>query len=110
MARCREKPPGEDWDGVIVTHSLDSVRNMCDRAAWLEHGHLKEVGLSGHVVESYLTHVRSARDDAKEADEKGLLSADGLRMLVPVALMKLTFGTSVRRECSVRNRITFGTT
>jgi ABC-2 type transport system ATP-binding protein len=55
---------------VLVSHSLDAVRNMCDRAAWLEHGHLKEVGLSGHVVESYLTHVRSAREDAKEADEK----------------------------------------
>jgi ABC-2 type transport system ATP-binding protein len=55
---------------VLVSHSLDAVRNMCDRAAWLEHGHLKEVGLSGHVVESYLTHVRAAREDAKEADEK----------------------------------------
>ena len=30
--------------------------------------------------------------------------------LVPGALMKSTFGTSVRRECSVRNRMTFGTT
>ena len=30
--------------------------------------------------------------------------------LAPGALMKSTLGTSVRRECSVRNRMTFGTT
>ena len=30
--------------------------------------------------------------------------------LPPGALMKSTFGTSVRRECSTRNRITLGTT
>jgi hypothetical protein len=33
-----------------------------------------------------------------------------LGSLTPGALIKDTFGTSVRRECSVRNRITFGTT
>ena len=33
-----------------------------------------------------------------------------LSSLPPGALMKETFGTSVRLECSVRNRITLGTT
>jgi ABC-2 type transport system ATP-binding protein len=54
---------------VMVSHSLDSVRNLCDRAAWLEHGHLKEVGLAGHVVESYLTHVRNVRREDEAAEE-----------------------------------------
>ena len=36
--------------------------------------------------------------------------ADVLSALPPGALMKSTFGTSVRRECSTRNRMTFGTT
>jgi ABC-2 type transport system ATP-binding protein len=61
---------------VLVSHSLDAVRNMCDRAAWLEHGHLKEVGLSGNVVESYLTHVRAARKVDDQAEETPKPKAD----------------------------------
>jgi ABC-2 type transport system ATP-binding protein len=46
---------------VVVTHALDTVRNLCDHAAWLEHGVLQETGLSGHVVDSYLDLVAGRR-------------------------------------------------
>lgn len=46
---------------VIVSHGLDAVRNLCDRAAWLDHGQLAGVGPSAQVVDDYLESVRSAR-------------------------------------------------
>ena len=42
---------------VMVTHSLDLVRTMCDRAAWLDHGHLMTEGRAVDVVHDYLQKV-----------------------------------------------------
>jgi ABC-type polysaccharide/polyol phosphate transport system ATPase subunit len=39
---------------VIVTHSLDSVRNLCDAAAFLEGGKLRRVGPATAVVDEYI--------------------------------------------------------
>lgn len=38
---------------VIVSHGLDSVAKLCDRAAWVEDRKLKMVGLAKDVVEQY---------------------------------------------------------
>lgn len=77
---------------VVVSHALETVRNLCDEAVWLEHGHLKEAGPSGRVVDAYLdavTDMRSARRTAEEEQQGGpatgrlirqveLLGADGM--------------------------------
>ena len=44
---------------VVVSHSLSTVRTMCDEAAWLEHGVMKEIGAPGLLIEKYVegTHV-----------------------------------------------------
>jgi ABC-type polysaccharide/polyol phosphate transport system ATPase subunit len=39
---------------ILVSHSMESVRDMCDRAAWLSHGKLVEVGEAGATITSYL--------------------------------------------------------
>ncbi len=46
---------------VVVSHSLDTVRSLCDHAAWLEHGQLRELGRAGKVVEAYLDAVTDQR-------------------------------------------------
>ncbi len=46
---------------VVVTHSLDTVRNICDEAAWLDHGALQSVGPAGRVVGDYLEHLDGQR-------------------------------------------------
>jgi ABC-type polysaccharide/polyol phosphate transport system ATPase subunit len=46
---------------VIVSHGLDAVRNLCDRAAWLENGRLGGVGPAATIVDDYLESVRHAR-------------------------------------------------
>ncbi len=44
---------------VIVSHAMGSLRSMCDRAAWLQKGHLVEVGATEQTVDDYVdaTHV-----------------------------------------------------
>ena len=39
---------------VFVTHSMDSVRNLCDRAVWLYNGEIRMDGNTNEVVDEYL--------------------------------------------------------
>ena len=39
---------------VFVTHSMDSVKNLCDRAVWLSDGVVRMDGNTNEVVEEYL--------------------------------------------------------
>ena len=38
---------------VLVSHALNTIEDMCDRAIWLEHGRIKEQGPSADVVDAY---------------------------------------------------------
>ena len=38
---------------VMVTHSMDSIKSMCDNAAWLNKGHLELVGKVDSVISAY---------------------------------------------------------
>ena len=78
--RCMEKFADLRRDGrtvVVVSHGLESIRNICDQAAWLSHGHLMETGPAGQVVDQYLSSVRDERrerehhDQAEEAGQTG---------------------------------------
>ncbi len=42
---------------VLVTHSLGLIRDLCDQAAWLEHGRIRDLGPGGAVVDKYLADV-----------------------------------------------------
>lgn len=39
---------------VFVTHSMESVRNLCDRAVWIYNGKVKMDGNTDEVVDEYL--------------------------------------------------------
>jgi ABC-2 type transport system ATP-binding protein/lipopolysaccharide transport system ATP-binding protein len=38
---------------LLVSHGLDSVKRLCHRVAWLEHGRLRAVGDPADIVEQY---------------------------------------------------------
>jgi ABC-2 type transport system ATP-binding protein len=66
--RCNEKFADLKSEGrtiVIVSHALDSIRRLCDEAAWLEHGNLKRLGPAASVVDDYIGEVHTSR---KEGD------------------------------------------
>lgn len=74
---------------VVVSHSLDVVRNLCDGAAWLEHGKIRALGPAGQVVDQYLRMVSDQREERRGdpvvvrgrntglVDEVSLLNRDG---------------------------------
>jgi ABC-2 type transport system ATP-binding protein len=47
---------------VLVTHDLGSVRTMCDRAVWLDHGKLRGMGDPGSIVDGYAESMSGATD------------------------------------------------
>jgi len=44
---------------VVVSHSMGTVRTLCDEAAWLDHGAIKDIGNPGNLIEKYVenSHV-----------------------------------------------------
>jgi ABC-2 type transport system ATP-binding protein len=38
---------------LLVSHSTDLIARLCNRAAWLEHGHLRMLGEAADVVDGY---------------------------------------------------------
>ena len=55
--KCLEKMKELKQEGktmVFVTHSLDSVRQLCNRAVWLHNGEIRIDGEPEKVIEEYL--------------------------------------------------------
>ncbi|MEO7555236.1 MAG: ABC transporter ATP-binding protein, partial [Acidimicrobiales bacterium] len=54
---------------VIVSHALDTIRMLADRAVLIEHGKLIEIGSPGQVIDRYLGHdgVTVARPSPSQA-------------------------------------------
>jgi len=62
--RCYERISDLRADGrtiVLVSHSLPTIRSMCSRVIWLDHGAVRETGTAADVVASYLTDVHNAQ-------------------------------------------------
>jgi ABC-type polysaccharide/polyol phosphate transport system ATPase subunit len=114
--RCTEKFADLKYEGktvVLVSHALDSVRQLCDRAAWLEQGVLKDVGTPGDLIDEYVGGQRAERSTVETGGSRWgeggaliekveLLRADGTPTTVartgdPV-LVRLHYTSTVRLE------------
>lgn len=49
-----EELTGKGATVLFVSHSAGDIINMCDRAIWLDHGHLVTDGEAQYIVEKYL--------------------------------------------------------
>jgi len=56
---------------LLVSHSLDKVQEMCDRAIWLDEGMIQAEGPVEHVLERYMSRVAAA-------DQRTLQQAEAL--------------------------------
>lgn len=57
---------------VMVSHAMNQIEWMCDRAALLDHGHVRAVGPTAEVIASYMGNVNRA-----EAATGGRITASG---------------------------------
>jgi ABC-type polysaccharide/polyol phosphate transport system ATPase subunit len=49
---------------VVVSHDLRSLDQLCDRAVWLDHGHVRMVGPTAEVNAAYTKSVKGAVQQA----------------------------------------------
>lgn len=71
--KCVAKIQEMKYRGVtllMVTHQLDLVRTLCDRALWLEKGEMAGLGDPVRVVDDYLQSVAGARAATVETEEE----------------------------------------
>jgi ABC-type polysaccharide/polyol phosphate transport system ATPase subunit len=54
---------------LLVSHSLDKVREMCDRAIWLDEGTIQAEGPVDHVLERYMAKVAATDRQALQRAE-----------------------------------------
>jgi ABC-type polysaccharide/polyol phosphate transport system ATPase subunit len=127
-ARCVAKIQEMKYRGVtllFVTHQLDQVRNLCDRALWLDHGRVEAVGDPMRVVDAYLQEVsgtppssetQASPDPAPEEakpkdDEERWGSGEVVIRRVSLSddhdreLVALGAGTAVRIDLDVEARV-----
>ena len=70
-ARCVAKIQEMKYRGVtllFVTHQLDQVRTLCDRALWLDKGMIEAIGDPMRVVDAYLQEVSGGAAAAPAAE------------------------------------------
>ncbi len=66
---------------VVVTHSLMTVRGLCDEAVWLDHGKLREWGKADQVADAYLGQVHVELQAQQEAHPRAGVGKVRLRDL-----------------------------
>jgi ABC-type multidrug transport system ATPase subunit len=67
--KCIAKIQEMKYRGVtllFVTHQLDQVRKLCDRALWLDYGQAKAIGDPVRVVDDYLQNVSGGTASVEE--------------------------------------------
>ena len=72
-AKCIAKIQEMKYRGVtlvFVTHQLDQVRNLCDRALWLDRGEAVQIGDPVRVVDAYLQQVAAPHAAPQPAPEE----------------------------------------
>lgn len=52
---------------IFVSHALDTVRTLCDKAVWLDRGQARAFGPAGDVIDAYLADV-NLREQAALAE------------------------------------------
>jgi ABC-type molybdate transport system ATPase subunit len=100
---------------VMVSHALGTVANMCDRALWLDHGHVLADGPAPDVVHRYLGQVNQAEEDrhtsarvaagtAVDGDPTRALQIDGVELLSPLdePVETVRSGAAVRLRVHLR--------
>jgi ABC-type polysaccharide/polyol phosphate transport system ATPase subunit len=72
--KCLAKIQEMKYRGVtmlFVTHQLDLVRNLCDRALWLDHGTIAGLGDPVRTVDAYLQNVSGVDSEEQEMGGDG---------------------------------------
>jgi ABC-type glutathione transport system ATPase component len=68
---------------LVVSHNMGSLKSLCPRAIWLDHGSIRQREATRDVVNDYLAHGTTYRDRLVKLDElprKEVEDEDRLRL------------------------------
>jgi ABC-2 type transport system ATP-binding protein/lipopolysaccharide transport system ATP-binding protein len=77
--KCYDYLYGLRQDGctiVIVSHSMGSIQQLCDRAVWLDHGAVAAIGSAYEVTQKYLDSVNAAEVLERRGGEEAVEDYD----------------------------------
>lgn len=56
---------------LFVSHNIEAVKNLCDKAVWLDHGEVRRIGDSQEICEAYQEEQeRLTKEKKREKREK----------------------------------------
>jgi len=84
---------------VLVTHDATAVRQLCDRAIWVDGGIVVAMGDKSEVVDNYLSHLFSKGQDSHEVSPPSLKDISEVSENMAV----LTSNPICRHETNVPN-------
>ena len=54
---------------ILVSHSIDQIERMCNKVAWLDHGHLRRLGPTKEITAEYRRFEKKDAMPAKVTEE-----------------------------------------
>ena len=91
--RCMDHIEGMRREGrtlVFVSHAADSVRRLCDRCLWIDHGVQRARGVTGPVVDSYVGEVNQHEMEALRQAAAGAGASEAGWMGVRITSLTFT--------------------
>jgi lipopolysaccharide transport system ATP-binding protein len=73
---------------VLVSHDLSSINRLCERAVWLDSGHLAAEGPTDSVIQSYL---ETGARRASGGGDKTLVGPQGSRLTGELAIQSVRY-------------------
>jgi lipopolysaccharide transport system ATP-binding protein len=49
---------------VVVSHDLINLIQLCDRAVWMDHGRVRQVGPAAEIIDAYIKSVHAGQSQA----------------------------------------------
>jgi ABC-2 type transport system ATP-binding protein len=93
--KCLERIRSFQRDGrtiVLVTHALDQVRELCDRAVMLDHGVAVAEGTAVHVIRAFRDATEEQATDLVPGRDARLVSITGVSVTDPQGRPVVTIG------------------
>ncbi len=61
---------------VVVSHDLNAIRNVCNKAIWLDDGKVRAIGQTKPVIDAYIAEVNRQEVEASGAAPAGAQAGD----------------------------------
>jgi ABC-type glutathione transport system ATPase component len=55
---------------ILVTHDATAVRHLCTSVIWMDHGKIKEIGPTEHIIDKYLADIFLIQKESTETQQR----------------------------------------